>query len=109
MRGGYGKTHFQADQTTLQEVSQLGHLYDESIEMLPENAKPFIHLITFAKPHFNPSLIYPFSELVLQALIKKYLRNGQNLSNLLSNIDLDNQLPGHLEVLGERALPEGHV
>ncbi|MDI6708461.1 MAG: hypothetical protein QME47_05200 [Candidatus Thermoplasmatota archaeon] len=34
LRGGYGKTHFQADQTTLQSVSQMGKISDTKIETL---------------------------------------------------------------------------
>ena len=32
LRGGYRRTHFQADQTTLQAVSQMGKLYEDEIE-----------------------------------------------------------------------------
>ena len=35
LRGGYRKTHFQADQTTLQSVSQMGSPFDGAAEDLP--------------------------------------------------------------------------
>ena len=34
LRGGYRKTHFQADQTTLQNVSQMGNIFTNSIQQL---------------------------------------------------------------------------
>jgi hypothetical protein len=34
LRGGYRRTHFQADQTTLQSVSQMGNLWSEYISPL---------------------------------------------------------------------------
>lgn len=37
LRGGYRKTHFQADQTTLQSVSQMGTPYNGSIKNLTIN------------------------------------------------------------------------
>ena len=37
LRGGYRKTHFQADQTTLQSASQLGELYNDKIARLNFN------------------------------------------------------------------------
>src|SRR5918999_3811343 len=41
LRGGYYKTHFQADQTTLQHVSQMGSPYSGTIKALPVNAVSF--------------------------------------------------------------------
>ena len=38
LRGGHRKTHFQADQTTLQSASQLGELYNETIARLNLNS-----------------------------------------------------------------------
>lgn len=42
LRGGYGKTHFQADQTTLQNVSQMGGKFLENIENLEFSSSTFI-------------------------------------------------------------------
>lgn len=109
LRGGYGKTHFQADQTTLHAVSQLGDLYSGEIEVLPDNADHFSPLVTFTKTLVNPPYIYSFSELVLQALTKKHLSASANLGAFLSALGLTHLSAQSMEVLGERALPEGHV
>lgn len=42
LRGGYRKTHFQADQTTLQNVSQMGKLYKERVKKLNLRYSTFI-------------------------------------------------------------------
>ena len=109
LRGGYYKTHFQADQTTLQHVSQMGSPYSGTIKALPVDAVSFTPLIGFTKSVVNPPEVYPFSELILQALVKKHLRNRPNLELFLSNIGLMNLATQSLEILGELALPEGQV
>ncbi len=65
LRGGYGKTHFQADQTTLHAVSQLGDLHAGEIEVLPDKAARFSPLVTFARALVNPPYVYPLSSKVL--------------------------------------------
>ena len=109
LRGGYGKTHFQADQTTLQAVSQMGNVYTECIEVISHKARSFIPRISYMKANAHPPKVYPFSELILQALVKSHLRAYSNLDRFLSNIGQGNLNNQALEVLGERALPEGHV
>lgn len=50
-----------------------------------------------------------FRETILQSAIKRYLRSGTNLQGLLNSIGF-HDIPGvELEVLGEKALPQGHV
>lgn len=109
LRGGYGKTHFQADQTTLHAVSQLGDLHAGKIEVLPDKAARFSPLVAFARALVNPPYVYPFSELILQALTKKHLSAPANLSAFLGALGLTHLSAQSMEVLGERALPEGHV
>lgn len=109
LRGGYAKTHFQADQTTFQFVTEMGSLYPENVDALAEKAIDFEPLITFQRSNANPPQIYGFSEHILQALIKKHLRNPENLETFLS-LSKVSELQGRtLEILGERALPEGHI
>ena len=109
LRGGYGKTHFQADQTTLQAVSQMGTLYSDGVETISNGFITFVPYVTFTRANANPPDVYPMSELVLQALIKKYLKSPKGLETLLSTVDLLSLRDQQLEVLGERALAEGHV
>lgn len=110
LRGGYRKTHFQADQTTLQNVSKMGVLSSKKLETLTlasnETFEPKISM--FAKSSNAPD-IYKFNELLLQAAIKSKLSNKEMLDDLLKSISLQNGNSGTLEVLSEKALPQGHV
>lgn len=109
LRGGYRKTHFQADQTTLQAVSQMGTLYAGDVEQLDGNFEAYSPLITFTRSDAEPPSVYQFSEVILQALLKKYLRDSDNLRYLLGNEAPADRRPVNMEVLGELALPEGQV
>jgi len=109
LRGGYRRTHFQADQTTLQSVSQMGERWKDSIDAFDYSAHETFEL-RFTK---NRSLvkkpeIFLFQELILQSLIRKYLSGHDNLQEILCNFAIDLS-PHKLEILGEKALPEGHV
>lgn len=110
LRGGYRRTHFQADQTTLQAVSQMGKLWDKHVS--------YLDLSSYAKftPHFTKRRedilipeIFPFHEFILQALVRQYLCNERNFNNFFSGIGTANVSSEEFEVLGEKAFPEGHV
>lgn len=110
LRGGYSKTHFQADQTTLQSASQLGELMDGQ-----STAPAFGEYITF-EPRFarvkglaNAPEITRFRETILQSVIKRYLASEFNLRNLLTDIGFNAIPAAELEVLGEKAIPQGHI
>lgn len=110
LRGGYRRTHFQADQTTLQNVSHMGKPSNAATEPL---AMPTYSLFTpsFARKRaqvLNPT-VFPLSEIILQAAIRQHLLQDKNLSCLLGNLGIDTLPADAFEVLGEKALPEGHV
>lgn len=110
LRGGYRKTHFQADQTTLQEVSQMGNLSDGHREELPvTNYSTFVPQFTGRKENASIPEVFQFHEFILQSLVCQYLRQEQNLSDFLSWLGIKGITPGQLEILGEKAFPEGHV
>lgn len=109
LRGGYRKTHFQADRTTLQYVSQMGEPYSSKVDSLKVKASAYHPLVSLIKGSANPPLIYQFREVILQAIVKKYLREMPNLETILSIIGLEHVKPEEMEVLGELALPEGVV
>jgi len=110
LRGGYRKTHFQADQTTLQNVSQMGIIYKENIEPLVlSNTKIFIPKFTLNNKNIKISGVFPFREIILQALMRQYLSEDNNLKKFLNMISIDKIDAENLEVLGEKALPEGHI
>lgn len=110
LRGGYWKTHFQADQTTLQSASQLGELYDETISSLNlKEYETFLPRFTKFQNNVSPPEIFRFIEIVLQAIIRQHLSDKHNLDAFLHQIGLETLDSNKFEVLGEKALAEGHV
>lgn len=110
LRGGYRKTHFQADQTTLQSVSQMGEVYNKPIETLTiSNYKTFTPSIVWdRKLELSPETFY-FQESILQSLIRQHLSVNNNLQNFLSSAGLSSFKAEDFEVLGEKALSEGYI
>jgi len=110
LRGGYRKTHFQADQTTLQNVSSLGKVANKKTEKLNyPSIKTFTPLITIKKEKVKIPYIYKFSEIFLQSIIKHYLSKKENLIKLINSLNFTNSNWINFEVLSEKALPQGHV
>jgi hypothetical protein len=110
LRGGYSKTHFQADQTTLQSVSEMGTLADGSVATLPmPEYTTFIPRFTRTKTHVRTPEVIRFSETILQSAIRRHLSLGDNLQVLLNRLDVRGIQAVALEILGEMALPEGHI
>jgi hypothetical protein len=110
LRGGYRKTHFQADQTTLQAVSQLGQLSTGGCEALDvDGAREFTPLLTNDKSRVHAPETFLFRELFLQAMLRSYLATHDNLAALLEGTGLGNTDANALEVLSEKAFPEGHI
>jgi len=110
LRGGYRKTHFQTDQTTLQSASQLGELYDDTTARLNFSGyETFIPRLTKSKDKVSPPEIFRFFEVILQAAIRQHLSERENLGAFLHQIGVETLDTGKLEVLGEKALAEGHI
>ena len=110
LRGGYRKTHFQADQTTLQSASQLGELYSELIDRLNiDGYETFIPCFTKSKNMVSSPKIFRFFEIILQAAIRQHLSEQKNLSAFLHQIGVETLDTDKLEVLGEKAIAEGHI
>jgi len=109
LRGGYRKTHFQADQTTLQNVSQMGEKFLENVENLESSFPTFVPEFSTNKSLVNIPYVFPFRELILQSAIRHYLCDREKLQKFLEDVSVDEVKAENLEVLGERALPEGHI
>jgi hypothetical protein len=110
LRGGYRKTHFQGDQTTLQSVSQMGVLYNKSIDSLTiNNYETFTPMLTWNRSLTSPPEIFYFQEIILQSLVRQWLSKNTNLQILFDSCGLNNLQAKDFEVLGEKALPEGHI
>lgn len=109
-RGGYWKTHFQADQTTFHNVSRMGNLYKTKIEKLElppyETLTPTIR----KKGTDKKTGKYPFREIFLQSLIRAYLYRKNEFNDFIKNLHISNVDSNKgFEILGEKALPEGLV
>lgn len=110
LRGGYRKTHFQADQTTLQSVSQMGEVYNKPIETLTiNNYKTFTPSIVWDRKLESSSETFYFQEFVLQSLIRQLLSVITNLQIFLASAGLNTFQAEDFEVLGEKALSEGYI
>ena len=110
LRGGYRRTHFQADQTTLQAVSQMGNLWDGDTRWLDlSNYAKFTPHFTKRKEEILIPEVFQLHEFILQSLIRQYLCDDKNLGNFLTEIGEAGISPEEFEVLGEKAFPEGHV
>jgi hypothetical protein len=110
LRGGYRKTHFQADQTTLQSVSEMGTRANGSAVALP-----WSEYVTFTLRFTqNTELIktpetFRFRETILQSAIRRHLMSNDNLQKLLGQLDFAGAQASALEILGEKALTQGHI
>jgi hypothetical protein len=110
LRGGYRKTHFQADQTTLQSVSEMGTRADSAADalVLPRHAT-FTLRFTRTTELAKPPETCRFKEQILQSAIRRHLTRSENLRAFASALGLPFERVDGLEVLGEKALPQGHV
>ena len=110
LRGGYRKTHFQADQTTLQSVSEMGtRTYDSAVALALPEYTTFTPRFTRSPKLVNTPEICRFNETILQSAIRRYLMFEDNLQMFLARLNLAGMQAGELEILGEKALPQGHI
>jgi hypothetical protein len=110
LRGGYRKTHFQADQTTLQSVSQMGAIYKRPVEKLSlDRYETFSPKLTWNRSFVLSPEVFYFQEFILQSLIRQWSSESSNLQALFDSAGFNNLRAEDFEVLGEKALPEGHV
>jgi len=107
LRGGYRKTHFQADTITFYNVSEMGTVFDGETKHLELNAETFEPKIVFRRENqMIPEKFY-FRELILQSLVRRKIQDSI-LKDALEFFGVDST-PEEFEVLGEKALPEGYV
>jgi hypothetical protein len=110
LRGGYRKTHFQADQTTLQSVSQIGAPAEPRNDNLDVGPYPsFNPRFARKKELYNPPEVMPLTETVLQSAIRRLLVSQTNLASFLNRLNFNEVPASEFEILGEKALPQGHI
>jgi hypothetical protein len=110
LRGGYRKTHFQADQTTLQNVSEMGTASSTAPEPVPmPGTTTYVPSIVRGRSGADQPYVFPLRELIVQTLLRRYLSTPANLNGMLVAAGVEALDTDKLEVLGEKAFPEGHV
>lgn len=108
LRGGYRKSHFQADQTTLQNVSQMGKAFNgQTSNLTLPTYKTFVP--KFIRKRGRNFPVFQFQEIILQSIIRQYLSKRNNFINFAEKFKINEFAELDIEVLGEKALPEGHV
>src|SRR5579863_8313975 len=89
LRGGYRKTHFQADQTTLQSVSEMGTRAEGSVVRLPlPEYSTFTLRFTRTRELLRTPETCRFKEPILQSAIRRHLMCVDNLRMLLAWLNL---------------------
>lgn len=106
LRGGYRKTHFQADALTFHNVSNMGAIFTGTNENLDIHGEAFVPKIVFDKSKEEIPEKFYFNELLLQSLIKRKLPTI--MGNILERLKL-NYGAEDFEILGEKAISEGYV
>ncbi len=107
LRGGYRKTHFQADAVTFYNASNMGEPFTGRNEKLNLHSEVFTPKVVFKREkQENPEKFY-FQELILQSLVRKKIRKTI-LKDTLDHFNISIS-PENFEILGEKALPEGFV
>src|SRR5260370_22872128 len=110
LRGGYRKTHFQADQTTLQSVSEMGTRTDGPVAALPlPKYTTFTLRFTRNQGLINTPETCRFQEVILQSALRRHMMSEDNLQTLLSPLNFVEVKAGVIEILGEKALTQGHI
>jgi hypothetical protein len=109
LRGGYSRSHFQADRTTLQRVSQMGERNETDGEGRDWAATETTAGWVRRQGGFEPPEESRFLEYTLHALLRKHLATDEHLKEFLEMTGFTTLLDRDVEILGERALPEGHV
>ncbi|WP_448377991.1 hypothetical protein [Fervidobacterium sp.] len=115
LRGGYRKTHFQADATTLSYVSTLGTSPHNSIKYENSDTFKFSDLEFVPKTLFSNTdsdyedsnyTVTKFNENILQSLLKRKLNSI--LKDVLRYFGSDKN-PDEFEILSEKALSRGFI
>lgn len=109
LRGGYSRSHFQADRTTLQRVSQMGEKTGTTGKSAHWEAELTTAKWVRRQGGFKPPGESRFLEYTLHALLRKHLAGDKQMSEFAEMTGFQEIDDRDVEILGERALPEGHV
>ena len=88
---------------------KMGEKSSESVENSEFSSSTFVPKFSTNKSLINIPYVFPFREIILQSAIRHHLCDKENLRKFLEDISVDDVRAEDLEVLGEKALPEGHI
>ncbi len=108
LRGGYRKSHFQADTIDLGNASRLGKIADIRPNWPSYSSQRFNLKFAFDKSLEDVPKVFTVDEKILQAAIRHRLSEVRNLEEFLEKLSIKLEA-SQLEVLGEKALPRGYV
>lgn len=109
LRGGYSRSHFQADTTTLQQVSQMGDVDERATRKRDWEIETGTPRWVRRRGGFEPPVENKFKEEILHVLLRRRLADPEKLAEFVQMTGFPEFLDRDIEVLGERALPEGHL
>lgn len=109
LRGGYSRSHFQADTTTLQQVSQMGDVDRRQTRKRDWEIETATPQWVRRRGGFKPPVENKFKEEILHVLLRRRLSEPTKLAKFVEMTGFTELLDREIEVLGERALPEGHL
>lgn len=109
LRGGYSRSHFQADTTTLQQVSQMGEVDRRNPRKREWEVDAGTPQWVRRRGGFDPPVENKFKEEILHVLLRRRLSDPVKLAEFVEMTGYTEFLDREVEVLGERALPEGHL
>ncbi len=88
----------------------MGTIYSKPVEHLIINDyDTFTPMLTWNRSLASPPETFYFQEVILQSMIRQWLSDHTNLQFMLNSMDLPHLQAQDFEVLGEKALPEGHI
>lgn len=108
LRGGYKKSHFEADQTTLSNISGIGNVFEGKMKHIDLSSYETFEPKFIRKMKKDNPEVKQFGEKILQSLIKHHFSQEENLQNFLYVFNLQIS-PSKLEILSEKAIEEGHI
>lgn len=108
MRGGYRKSHFEADNATLSNLSQVGEPHTGELESVSLKQHESLIPTYIRKRGTESPREVQFREKILQTLLKQHLRKEAVLKDIMKTAGLDVPV-GDVEVLSEKAIEDGHI
>lgn len=88
----------------------MGNLWNGHLNQIQlPSYSTFIPRFTVKRENQRIPEVFQLHEFILQSLVRQYFSDSKNLEKLLSSLGVKGVTPRELEILGEKAFPEGLV